>query len=92
RPSTVGAFVAAAAILVAAFRPTPAASAAARPAEALHAGLDMMASRALVTALAVALADAPKATPAPAEKRAAAPSSARRLDKGQHRLRRSGRP
>jgi len=71
RPATFGALVAAAAVLVAAFRPAAAASASptARTPEAMHAGLEMIASKVTVAALAAAVGD----------------------DKGQRRLRRSGR-
>ncbi len=86
RPATLGAFVAAAAILVAAFRPAAATATAAAPAaEARRAGLEMRAARATNALLAAAVADAP---PASAPR---APVAARRADKGQRRLRRSGR-
>jgi hypothetical protein len=85
RSATFGALVAAAAILVAAFRPT-AATAAAPTLEAQRAGLQMLAARVTVAALTAAVGEAPIATAAPH-----ATVAARRADKGQRRLRRSGR-
>jgi len=85
RSATVGALVAAAAILVAAFRPT-APTAAPAVQEAQRAGLEMLAARVTVAAFAAAVGQAPAATAAPR-----ATVAARRADKGQRRLRRSGR-
>ena len=88
QPALVSAVVAAAAILFAAFRPTSATAASApRAQEAQRADLEMIAARGTFAALAVAVADAPlPATSAPR-----VTGAAHRADKGQRRLRRSGR-
>ncbi|HEY4122829.1 MAG TPA: DUF4339 domain-containing protein [Byssovorax sp.] len=97
-PRAIGALVAAAAVLVAATRPGPSAHAAAAAgrAEANRAGLEMIAKRLTVGALESALhatpPSAPSASSTPREALAAAPpSSPRRMDRGQHRLRKSAR-
>ena len=65
RPAMLGAVVAAAAILVAAFRPAPA-TAAAPAAEAQRAGLEMRAARVTNAVLAAAVAEATPASARPA--------------------------